>query len=213
MNSSLHNSLMVTRPIFLALLPDASLLKKVPKPSLSLVEETRKFLSGTLTTMPETTFLRLPFPSISWPVITITLLTYALLLEMSLSFLPLGINLWDSGTSLMELSSRLSSDLKKRSILAESLLTPKSSIPLDLTTRPPSGTLLDNSRLNLLTQLILMLFPNWESLPTQRTITLLLLDGMDLSRSGLSLDNAKLLSELMKDLSMPWISTRTDSIS
>ena len=111
----------------------------------------------------------------------------------------------------MDPSSKPSSVLRNRSTPVPSQLTPKSSTQLVSTVSQLSGTLLVNSRPSLLIQLILTLFPNLEPLQTQRTTTLLLLVGMDSSRSGLSLVNAKLQSELMTDQFTLLISTRTVS--
>ena len=85
----------------------------------------------------------------------------------------------------MGLSNRPSSVLRNRSTLVLSLLTLRLSTLLDSTASLLSGTLLVNSRLNLLIQLTLMLFLNLELLLTQRTTTMSLLVGMVSLRFGL----------------------------
>jgi hypothetical protein len=85
-------------------------------------------------------------------------------------------------------------------------------IQLDLIIKLLFGILLDNSRLNHLNQLILMLFLNLEFLRILRTITLPLLVGMDSLKFGQFLVNVKLQSELMMALYMLLILTKMDNI-
>jgi hypothetical protein len=102
--------------------------------------------------------------------------------------------------------------LPKRLILVVFQLILKLFIQLDLIIKLLFGILLDNSRLNHLNQLILMLFLNLEFLRILRTITLPLLVGMDSLKFGQFLVNVKLQSELMMALYMLLILTKMDNI-